>query len=562
MHHRHLKRERCNRYRPALLFTTFSIVQLALHLLALVDSPDLRLLMPHLVAWTHDLLLLSIVLICCRLALSGLPSKLRSRTELVTLPIIAITILPLSLYPQMLREYLSFPINIFSATPASTSALLTSYLGLSRLFPLIAASASLLLAMLMPPLPIWHERLKRPLSALWTIIIATGLLTLSRSPHPVVNSLKEELSSALWHERREVPELHPATQWPDSAPLSSSSVSSLNGTLRAGHVYLIVLEGVSSDQFEKTLSAKRSVFLGRIAKHARYFDRYYTTNLDSYTSLIAMLTSEQVPYRAYTDTGLYENVNRAPNLVRSFNAAGFHTLFISTYDDQPFIPVRHEWSSIMHRQDLPAWKTWVSVESSRMESATEDRAALSTIAALPRQHDRTFILHELAYGHTTEWRAKTGIPQLAYYDTYLNELLELLMGQATWQKSLLVIVSDHGDRASAESTGSYRVPLLIVGPGVEPGRDHALRSHLDLQHIIASVMTSRNIPQPREDAILVGSTGRWIYGLIDAGGNHLMVDDHSGKVLASRGGINPLVVQDRFQKIINHFSRRFDPKRQ
>ncbi|WP_303682505.1 sulfatase-like hydrolase/transferase [Pelodictyon luteolum] len=534
-------------------------MQLALHLLALVDSLDLRLLMPHMVAWTHDLLLLSLTVICYRVAISRLPSSLQSRTELVILPIVAIVFLPLSLYPQMLREYLSFPVNIFSATPASMSALLTNYLGLSRIVPLLAASAALLMAMLMPPIPtIWYERLKRPLSVLWAVGIVTGLLTIPRSPHPVVNSLKEELSTAFSHERREVPALHPPTKRQDAAILANSSAKSMKGTLRIDHVYLIVLEGVSADQFEKTFSAKGSVFFNRIVKHARYFDRYYTTNLDSYTSLIAMLTSEQVPYRSYTDTSIYENVNSAPNLVRSFNAAGFHTQFISTYDDQPFIPVRKEWSSIMHRKDLPIGKTWVSVESSRMESATEDRAALSTIAALPRQHQRTFTLHELAYGHTTEWRAKTGIPQLAYYDTYLNELLDLLMGERTWKKSLLVIVSDHGDRAGAENTRNYRVPLLIVGPGVEAGRDHALRSHLDLQHIIASMLSTSKMPKPREDAILVGSTERWIYGLINADGNHIMIDDHTGKVVASRGGINPLTLHDRFQKIINDFSSRFD----
>jgi hypothetical protein len=47
-----------------------------------------------------------------------------------------------------------------------------------------------------------------------------------------------------------VPALHPPTKRQDAAVLANSSAKSMNGTLRIDHVYLIVLVGVSADQFE------------------------------------------------------------------------------------------------------------------------------------------------------------------------------------------------------------------------------------------------------------------------------------------------------------------------
>jgi len=546
--------------RSVRLIATFAIVQLALHLYTVVESPDPRLFLPHFIAWSHDLLILSILFFVFSRAIALFPSRFRNCAELMTLPIIALALLPLTLYPRMLREYLSFPVNLFTATPASASAMLTKYLGLSKLMPVAFAVASALVALLMLPFPSWSKKGKLLFTVFRGILLTVAILTLPRSPHPVVNSLKEEMSAVLSHERREVPALFSAPHRQDNQKPSGSGVLSLQEKLKADHIYLIVLEGVSADQFENAISGTESRFYRRISRHARYFDRYYTTNLDSYTSLIAMLTSEQVPYRSYTDTGLYDAVNNAPNLARSFKDIGFHTLFISIYDDQPFIPVRRDWSKIMHRHDLPAGKQWVSVESSRMESATEDRAALSTLGKLPSLYPKTFVLHELAYGHTTEWRAKTGIPQLAYYDTYLNELLDLLIANGTWSKSLMVIVSDHGDRAKGANTESYRVPLMIVGQDVAQGIDHTFRSHLELQQIMVSSLTGNTMPEPKKEAIVVGSTERWIYGLIDAHGDHLVIDDRTGKVVASNGKLSSKAVHNRFQEIINNFGMRFGPE--
>ena len=192
-----------------------------------------------------------------------------------------------------------------------------------------------------------------------------------------------------------------------------------------------------------------------------------------------------------------------------------------------------------------------------MEAATEDRAALSTIVETAASHPKSFILHELVYGHSTEWRAKTGKTQLAYYDTYLCDLLDQLTARGLDSRSLLVIVSDHGDRAKAAVVENYRVPLLVVGQHVRPYDDAEFRSHLNLVSIVTSYLTGTALPPPASEAYVVGSTERWVYGTITSTGEHLFIDDTTGTVLSHSGDLNPLKVSEAFQSSLNEFGARF-----
>ncbi|HSV99793.1 MAG TPA: sulfatase-like hydrolase/transferase [Sedimentisphaerales bacterium] len=331
----------------------------------------------------------------------------------------------------------------------------------------------------------------------------------------------------------------------------------LGGDLLADHVLLVVLEGITSDAFEQEFLTRSDGFYSRVKGHATYFSQYHATNLDSYTSLIAMLTSVQVPYRAYADEKLYTSVNLASNLPRLLRSMDFRTLFICTCAHQPFVPTRNDWDRVMHRGDLPSLDGWVSLGSSRMEAATEDRAGLPKIEEFVAAGRRSFVLHELVFGHTPQWRAKTGQTQLAYYDAYLHDLLDRLEARDLASRSLLVIVSDHGDRARAADAANYRVPLLIAGEGIRPGVDGAFRSHLDLWPIIISHLSGETMPPARSQILVVGSTERWVYGAISNAGESLFIEDSTGKALSRRGALDPSGIHREFQASLDEFGRRF-----
>jgi hypothetical protein len=503
-----------------------------------------------MVAYLQDLLLLGMLLVAARVARRFVPHRLRAAGEVFSMAILVIAGALLAIYPQMLREYLAFPVNIFTGGNGSARVLLTEYLGLSRLWPGAVALVIAAAAIIAPVrLPAW----RRMCFVFWGIVVVLGLITLPRSPHPFFRSLREEVVGLFVRGDRAVPSLSRPPRRMNAVPAASRFLHESGKPMTADHVFLIVLEGVTAADFEKEFLNPQSKFIARVRDRSVYFRRYYTTNLDSYTSLIAMLTTVQVPYRAYADVGFYDAVNQTSNLTRSLRDLEFFTLFVSTCEHHPFVPTRDDWDRVLTRGDLPSQVGWVSTGSSRMEEATEDRAALSTIVDAAAAHPKTFILHEMIYGHSTEWRAKTGQTQLAYYDDYMIDLLDRLEAKGLSQRSLFVIVSDHGERAKASVAENYRVPLLVVGSHLPPASDAEFRSHLDLQNIVASFLSNTDLPPPRTETYVVGSTERWVYGNIQADGDYLFIDDQTGAVMSARGGLDAPSLRETFQSSLNDF---------
>lgn len=241
--------------------------------------------------------------------------------------------------------------------------------------------------------------------------------------------------------------------------------------------------------------------------------------------------------------------------MRGLRSNGFRTLFVSTYAYQPFVPNPRDWDQILGRRDLGDLGQWISVGSNRMEAATEGRAALPAILEFMTAHPRSFVLAELVFGHSPEWRAKTGLAPLEYYDRYLSDLWDRLTGAGLSARTLLVVVSDHGDRFRPAEPENYRVPLAVLGEGQEQGVDDALRSHLDLQGIIAHHLAGAPMPPARPAVTFVGSTERWIYGRLLAGGEYAFLDDRTGRLLS--GNLPPRFVHEAFQAQVSRFAATF-----
>lgn len=530
------------------LLIVFSALQMLLHLGYFIVQRDPRMLITHVVTFLQDLLLLFIIFIIFTLARRLFPALLHSFLKFMTVICLFGLELILASYPHFLREYLAFPIDILAADINSASVFLKEYAGITALWPAVSCLVIGIIALIIPfqiriPLRKWK---------IGSIIFLFAILTLPRSsPHPLVYSIQQELISRLGAGR-----VVPALKKPVNAVAGLTQIKptiNLNKSLQPDHILLIVMEGVTAQDFENEFMTKNDGFYARVKTHAVYFSNYYTTNLDSYTSIIAMLTSVQVPYRAYADVNLYDNVNEGSNLTRTLRSQGYQTLFVSTYANQPFVPTRNDWDSILDRRNLGSLNNWVSLGSSRMEAATEDRAALPEIFKFMANNKQSFVLHELVYGHSPQWQAVTGNSQLNYYDSYLNETLDYLKANGLESRTLMVIVSDHGNRARSSTMENYRIPLLIVGNNVRTLTNIGFRSHLDMQAIIAHYLTEDALPAPHQNLFTVGSTERWIYGEIWSNGEYLFIDDRSGRILSRQGNQDPLQVYKLFQETIDKF---------
>lgn len=540
------------------LFFLYVLYQLLLHFYFSFSGHDPRLFLPHLVAYLQDIALLGIVTAIGYLAIAVTPIRFKQTVNDIGSVLIAIVGMLLASYPKILREYLVFPVNIFEADLDSATILISDYLGIFVLLPSLVALFLGVVILFIPKGIKLSNKIK--LAGFISILIIFALTLQRPSPHPFVFSMQKIIESILKNEKRVVASL--------SRPHSESKiVNDINALIfstkeitKYKHILLLVLEGVTSEDFEKEFLTIPSGFYQQNKSNAVYYENYYATNLDSYTSLISMVTSVLVPYRAYADENLFKNVNTDSSITQDLHNRGFYNIFISTYEYQPFVPTRSYWDKIYERNDLPSINNWLSLGSNRMESATEDKAAISTMMDNIKSHDKTFILHELVYGHSPEWRAKTGKTQLSYYNEYLIELSEKLNKENLLSKTLFVIVSDHGDRAKSSDIDNYRVPLLVVGDSIAYQNREELFTHLELPKIIYHYTAADDHPASPEKIYFVGSTEKWVYGKMNKHNEYLFIDDAAGTILSQKGRLVPFEVRNEFQNYLDGFHVKYGVK--
>jgi hypothetical protein len=226
---------------------------------------------------------------------------------------------------------------------------------------------------------------------------------------------------------------------------------------------------------------------------------------------------------------------------------------VNPSDFLPFVPVRDEWDRIVMRGDLPKGADWVSVGKNAVESAVEDRAAVSTIVDFIKSHDRTLVMHEMKFGHSPQWIVKTGKQPAEYCAIYFRELIAALAEVDLDERTLFILTTDHGDRAEPADPQNYHVPLMLFGDGIQPTIDSRFLCHLDFQRIVGHYLSDLPLPESRDRLTTVGSTESWTYGEISVAGEYQFIDNGWGIVLAQRGQLDPATLQERFQEYLGQF---------
>lgn len=537
------------------LFLFMVLYQLLLHFYFTFSSGDPRLAIPGVAAFIHDSALLGIILIAGLASLRFAPSKYNRLVFVLFSAGFFLLGAFLSIYTSFLREYLIFPVNLFESDFQSAETLFSEYLGISAMLPAAGVMIIVSVVIFFEILVIVPQKL---LTVLLTVLFVLFFITIQKSsPQPIVYSFQLKIESILEGKSRIVDSLNPkSTGTKEDAEFRLYQSRKLKPT-RPDHILLLVLEGVTATAFEKDFLTIEGGYYEENKDRSIRFSNYFSGNLDSYTSLIAMLTGLHVPFRAYSDVSIYEKVNQVSNLTKNLRELDYRTVFISSYEYQPFVPVKEDWDLILERKDLPYSDKWLSLGTNKMESATEDKSAISTIVKLLKENKNTFILHELLYGHSPEWRAKTGKTQEVYYNEYLSELSDELKNNDLYENVLFIVVSDHGERANWAEMENYRVPLVITGEGITPGNNTDFLTHSDLPDIVSAFIFSDSLPVARKQAWFVGSTAKWVYGIITKNKEYLFIDNAAGTVLSEKGGLNPVEIRNGFQKNLANFNSMF-----
>jgi hypothetical protein len=538
-----------------LLFVGFSIFQFLFHIFCLITTKDPKVLIPTVIAFSHDLFLLMIYYFLSLLIIKFSPISIRNIIKKISVAGFITIAGLLAFYPKMLREFLIFPVNIFESDMSVAKTTAIEYLGISSFIPvLITIILGLYLAYF------FKKELKISLkckSIIFIIIFLVSVFFLQKSsPNPIIYGLQNEFESLIKGENRVVPSLSISNK--ENHNLINPLIYPEENISKYKHVLYIVLETVDTERFKKDFITINDGFYEENKNHAQLYSNYYTANLDSYTSLITMLNGITVPYRSYADDSLYDKVNQELNLVDYFNKQKFNTLFLSTFEYHPFIPFKTFWKNIYVREDLKNIDKYQTIGSSRMEKATEDKVAIDEIIEYMKNNQKSFILHELAYGHSPEWRATIGEEQLNYYDQYLRELSDKLKANNLFDNTLFVIVADHGERTDSSKKENYHVPLLIVGETLSSKDDDSFFSHKNLPEILFySLGVKEEKPISNQDLQVIGSSEKWVYGLINNKNEYLFINNNKGIIMSQSGLNNVNNIQEDFQKYLDEFNLKY-----
>ncbi|NKE36099.1 sulfatase [Natronococcus sp. JC468] len=154
----------------------------------------------------------------------------------------------------------------------------------------------------------------------------------------------------------------------------------------------------------------------------------------------------------------------------------------------PHTPYRtpEEYGNPFTDEPAPEWLTEELIEQHYGESGPHSAQDLK---GWVRTWDRPRMPPEISSRAEFETMVDGYDVGVRYMDRYIGKLFDLLREQGVFDETLVVISGDHGENLGELNVyGDHqladdktcRVPLVVRGPGVEPGTDDALRYQLDL----------------------------------------------------------------------------------
>ena len=537
-------------------FTAFSIVFIINHLYWAVHKGFHEIALKHFFAFAGDYCILSLIFYGIRFFFEK-KSFRNIWFKTTSFFIFYLSAISLSTYPFILYEYLIHPVNIFGAGSGIAYFTLINIIGFNGL---MIAIITLFTAIVFEYFN-WKLILlisKKISYSLFIFVSVTIILCMnsvlvnSPWPHPVIFSTMESVSEFLMFKPRVVP--IPDKPEKNLCQNFSLKLDNQNKKEKYDHILVLVLETYTHNEFLKT-SFKDEIMELFPKENSVYFNNYHTNNLDSYTSLIAMLTGRHVPYRSYEAPDRFENINKTYSIAEKLSALDYHTAFLCSAIHQPFIPCRSHWKTIWQGGDISGSKKFKRIDLNRLEASYEDRSAIPEIINMMKKNSRTFIMQEMVMGHTPHWEVVTGKKSVQYYKSYYVELLSEIKKINQLDKTLIILLADHGRRENAQLIENYNVPLLISGKNINNTSEiNLFLSHRDMPEIIFSYLYNLPLPKERDEQLLIGHTGRWTYGLEKKDGSYIFLDSVRGVVLKKNGNIKAEEAFGVFQQTIHNMA--------
>jgi arylsulfatase A-like enzyme/Flp pilus assembly protein TadD len=229
----------------------------------------------------------------------------------------------------------------------------------------------------------------------------------------------------------------------------------------------------------------RTPHIDALARRSLRFDRCFSTVPITLPSHTTMLTGLYPPRHSVRDNGTFSFPQDIPTLATILGGKGWRTIGVvgafpltRPFGLQRGFDIWDEDFGTRKKQLLPL----------AFEQRSADRVTRTALRLLEENPDRPFFLFvhyfdphrpwEAPALYATQYRESPYDAEIAYTDAWIGQLLEGVEDLGLGEQTIVILTADHGEGLSdhAEEThsfllynGTIRVPLLVSGPGIEPG---------------------------------------------------------------------------------------------
>ena len=313
-------------------------------------------------------------------------------------------------------------------------------------------------------------------------------------------------------------------------------------------VLVFVLESITAQNWEQERGQLAERTFARAAEpHLHAYTRYFTGNQDSRTGMLGMLSSRVNPLEAYTDLDVagYRKLVHGNSLVRRMNGLGYATAFAVSQLELELVVEDLPWQALLNLSEQErkvADERFECLTPYEFEHSCEDLALLPKVLDWLDHHPRAFLYQEFIWGHSWQYNAALEQGNAQYYSAYIDAVLAHLAARGELERTLVVVVSDHGPREydRTRDLETYRIPLWFYSTRFAPVADARLFSHLDFAQILLSEMSlGRPPPTPNPFVLITGPTNSSLWAAVTEAQDFML--------LKSRGDVHLMLEHASFR---------------
>ncbi|OWY22275.1 DUF229 domain-containing protein [Sphingobacteriales bacterium UPWRP_1] len=469
------------------------------------------------------------------------------------LPICVLSIV----YTFFLLDLYHFPMNIFSISADNFSFFITYFTNFWLVAGfLLGLGALFTVSYFFPKKQVYQEWSKRI-----GIILVVMFIPSIFKPfiNPILHSVSEEILLSLRADaniKKLQPPVASITQAGKFSHLNQSFDTLPDARFKYNRIVVLVMEGLKYNDFMQKSLADSSSFLNRHKQHIKQYSNYHTLNIDSYTSLMAMMNSIFVPYQSHLSKEKFAFSDNCNNLVRFFNKNNYATFFITSYGRQQatFVPDVNEWSTSFYLDSLESITRFTCLTTTPIEKACEDNAVLDALTDTVAKYPQIFALQEMVYGHMTEWLKLVGTDPVTYYNRYFNNFVDNLHQKGIADSTLIFILSDHGPKENALDLENYHIPFMVYATNItDTTSNQVFTSHLNFKDIVLQTATNLPVTITPQPIYILGNSIELVYGTITPTGKYALITNRRQYAQSNLTKQQVLKLNKDFQNYLNYY---------